>query len=115
MELVNYCSSRIFESLSEDNALEIGMFGEMHNSEVIVILLFTIIIILMLVKDKVNIMITVQVLIHSCAKFICYDMTDSLAEDWMDRIQESPRLMLEVTIITIITLVIIQNTLININ
>lgn len=69
LELVNYCSSRIFESLSEDNALEIGMFGEMHNSEV---------------------------LIHSCAKFICYDMTDSLAEDWMDRIQESPRLMLEI-------------------
>ena len=34
LELVNFCSSRIFESLSEDNALEIGMFGEMHNSEV---------------------------------------------------------------------------------
>ena len=33
LELVNYCSSKIFESLSEDNALEIGMFGEMHNSE----------------------------------------------------------------------------------
>jgi len=69
LELVNFCSSRIFESLSEDNALEIGMFGEMHNSEV---------------------------LINRCAKFICYDMTDSLAEDWMDRIAESPKLMLEI-------------------
>lgn len=37
LELVNFCSSRIFESLSEDNALEIGMFGEMHNSEVNII------------------------------------------------------------------------------
>lgn len=69
LELVNYCSSRIFESLSEDNALEIGMFGEMHNSEV---------------------------LINRCAKYICYDMTDSLAEDWMDKIQESPKLMLQI-------------------
>merc|ERR1719411_2546509 len=69
LELVNFCSSQIFESLSEDNALEIGMFGEMHNSEV---------------------------LINRCAKYICYDMTDSLAEDWMDRIAESPKLMLEI-------------------
>ena len=35
-------------------------------------------------------------LINRCAKFICYDMTDSLAEDWMDRIAESPKLMLEI-------------------
>lgn len=69
LELVNYCSSRIFESLSEDNALEIGMFGEMHNSEV---------------------------LINRCAKYICYDMTDSLGDDWMSRMKESPRLMLQI-------------------
>jgi len=69
LELVNYCSSRIFESLTEDNALEIGMFGEMHNSEI---------------------------LINRCAKYICYDMTDSLSEDWMERIQESPKLMLQI-------------------
>jgi len=69
LELVNYCSSKIFESLSEDNALEIGMFGEMHNSEI---------------------------LINRCAKYICYDMTDSLNQDWMDRIQESPKLMLQI-------------------
>lgn len=69
MELVNYCSSRIFESLTEDNALEIGMFGEMHNSEI---------------------------LINRCAKYICYDMTDSLAEDWAVKIQESPKLMLQI-------------------
>ena len=37
-----------------------------------------------------------KVLINRCAKFICYDMTDSLAEDWMDRIAESPKLMLEI-------------------
>ena len=36
LELVNYCSSKIFEALSEDNALEIGMFGEMHNSEILI-------------------------------------------------------------------------------
>ena len=35
-------------------------------------------------------------LINRCAKFICYDMTDSLAEDWMDRIAQSPKLMLEI-------------------
>ena len=69
LELVNYCSSRIFEGLTEDNALEIGMFGEMHNSEI---------------------------LINRCAKYICYDMTDSLNEDWMERIQESPKLMLQI-------------------
>ena len=69
LELVNYCSSKIFESLSEDNALEIGMFGEMHNSEV---------------------------LINRCAKYICYDMTDSLNEDWMEKIQESPKLMMQI-------------------
>ena len=69
LELVNYCSSRIFEALSEDNALEIGMFGEMHNSDI---------------------------LINRCAKYICYDITDSLSEDWMDKIQESPKLMLQI-------------------
>ena len=69
LELVNYCSSKIFESLSEDNALEIGMFGEMHNSDI---------------------------LINRCAKYICYDMTDSLNEDWMEKIQESPKLMLQI-------------------
>mgnify|MGYP003344546785 CR=1 FL=1 len=69
LELVNYCSSKIFESLSEDNALEIGMFGEMHNSEI---------------------------LINRCAKYICYDMTDSLNQDWMEKIQESPKLMLQI-------------------
>ena len=31
-----------------------------------------------------------------CAKYICYDMTDSLNQDWMERIAESPRLMLEI-------------------
>ena len=36
LELVNLCSSKIFESLREDNALEIGMFGEMHNSEILI-------------------------------------------------------------------------------
>ena len=35
-------------------------------------------------------------LVNRCAKFICYDMTDSLAEDWMDRIAQSPKLMLEI-------------------
>ena len=69
LELVNYCSSKIFEALSEDNALEIGMFGEMHNSDI---------------------------LINRCAKYICYDITDSLNENWMEKIQESPKLMLQI-------------------
>merc|ERR1711915_618227 len=69
LELVNFCSSKIFESLSEDNALEIGMFGEIHNSDI---------------------------LINRCAKYICYDMTDSLNTDWMEKIQESPKLMLQI-------------------
>ena len=55
-QLVNYCSSKIFESIDEDNVLEIGMFGEMHNSE-----------------DLIN----------RCAKYISYDMKGSLNEDWM--------------------------------
>jgi hypothetical protein len=37
-----------------------------------------------------------QVLINRCAKYICYDMTDSLGENWMDRMKESPRLMLQI-------------------
>ena len=36
LELINLCSSKIVESLSEDDALEIGMFGEMHNSEILI-------------------------------------------------------------------------------
>merc|ERR1712107_586238 len=52
-----------------DNALEIGMFGEMHNSDI---------------------------LIKRCAKFICADMTDSLNQNWMEKIQESPKLMLQI-------------------
>ena len=36
MELINLCSSKILESLSEDNALEIGILGEMHNSEMLI-------------------------------------------------------------------------------
>ena len=83
LELVNFCSSQIFESLSEDNALEIGMFGEMHNSEVGS-------------SSKMVKICSLKVLINRCAKYICYDMTDSLAEDWMDRIAESPKLMLEI-------------------
>ena len=69
LELVNYCSSKIFEALSEDNALEIGLFGEMHNSDI---------------------------LINRCAKYICYDITDSLHEDWMEKIKESPKLMIQI-------------------
>ena len=69
LELVNYCSSKIFEALSEDNALEIGLFGEMHNSDI---------------------------LINRCAKYICYDITDSLNEDWMEKIKESPKLMIQI-------------------
>lgn len=69
LELVNYCSSKIFEALSEDNALEIGMFGETHNSDI---------------------------LINRCAKYICYDITDSLSQDWMEKIKESPKLMLQI-------------------
>ena len=34
-ELVDYTSLKILETLTEENALELGIFGEMHNSPVL--------------------------------------------------------------------------------
>ena len=64
--LVHNCSSKLASSLNKDNALEIGILGEMYNSDV---------------------------LIQKCAKFISSNTNKCLVRDWMEKIQKSPRLM----------------------
>ena len=69
-ELVDYTSSKILETLTEDNALELGIFGEMHNS---------------------------SVLLHGCAKFIQeFASEEMLPEGWEQQMKGSPRLMLAI-------------------
>lgn len=69
-ELVDYTSLKILETLTEENALELGIFGEMHNS---------------------------TVLLKGCAKFIQeFASEEILPEGWEQQMKGSPRLMLAV-------------------
>ena len=62
-ELVKFCSFKVADSLSEENALELGIYGETHNA---------------------------NILVEMCAQFIATNMKNSLDEDdWMERIKES--------------------------
>ena len=36
LELVNHCGAEVAKALTKENALEYGIFGEMHNSDVLV-------------------------------------------------------------------------------
>ena len=66
-ELVHNCSSMLGSTLTKDNALDFGIFGEMYNSDA---------------------------LIQKCAKFISHNVDKCLVKGWMEKIQGSPRLML---------------------
>ena len=69
-ELVDYTSTKILETLTEDNALELGIFGEMHNS---------------------------TVLLTGCAKFIQeFASEEMLPQGWEQQMKGSPRLMLAI-------------------
>ena len=69
-ELVDYTSNKILETLTEDNALELGIFGEMHNS---------------------------TVLINATAKLIQENPSEDILPDgWEQQIKGSPRLLLAI-------------------
>ena len=69
-ELVKFCSFKVADSLSEENALELGIYGETHNA---------------------------NILVEMCAQFIAANMKNSLDDDdWMERIKGSPKLTLEI-------------------
>ena len=70
LELVKFCSFKVAESLTEENALELGIYGETHNA---------------------------NILVEMCAQFIAANMDNSLdEEDWMERLKGSPKLMAEI-------------------
>ena len=66
--LGDLCAKRIKETLREDNVLDLGMFGEMHNSDV---------------------------LVKSCATFMSSRMFGCLKQGDFDKIEKSPKLMKE--------------------
>ena len=69
-DLMEETSSKILESLTEDNALELGMFGEMYNS---------------------------TVLLQASAKFIQENASkDILPDGWDLQLRGSPRLLLAI-------------------
>ena len=68
-ELVDYTSNKILESLTEDNALKLGIFGEMYNS---------------------------SILLNGCAKFIQENVVKTLPAGWDKEVEKYPRLMVAV-------------------
>ena len=63
-DLVDFTSTKVLESLTEDNALELGLFGEMHNS---------------------------TVLLNASAKFIQENPTvETLPDGWEQQLKGSP-------------------------
>ena len=69
-ELVGYTSRKVLENLTEANALKLGMFGEMHNS---------------------------TVLLNASAKFIHENPSvETLPDGWEQALKDSPRLMLAI-------------------
>ena len=66
--LGDLCAKRIKETLKDDNVLDLGMFGEMHNSDV---------------------------LVTSCATFISSRMSGCLKQGDIEKIEKSPKLMKE--------------------
>ena len=67
---MDYTSTKVLESLTEDNALELGIFGETHNSSVI---------------------------LNASARFIMDHLTvKTLPDGWEQQLQPFPRLMLAI-------------------
>ena len=72
LDLFFLCANKMSQSLRKDNALEYGILGDRHNSEI---------------------------LVKNAAKYICANMNvkDCLhQEDWMQRMKTSPKLMTEI-------------------
>ena len=72
LDLFFLCANKMSQSLSKENALEYGILGDLHNSEI---------------------------LVKNAAKYICENMNvkDCLhQEDWMQRMKTSPKLMTEI-------------------
>ena len=68
LELVNFCSFKLSQSLSVENALELGIFGDKYHA---------------------------TILVEKCAKFISLHQ-GILKDDWMEKIEGSPKLMAEI-------------------
>ena len=68
LELVNFCSFKLSQSLSVENALELAIFGDMYHA---------------------------TILVEKCAKFISLHQ-GILKDDWMEKIEGSPKLMAEI-------------------
>ena len=69
MELVNFCGSKLVESLNKDNVLELGQLAEQHNADE---------------------------LLNKCIKYILENLPNSLNKDWKNHMKESPRMMLKI-------------------
>ena len=67
--LVEDCGSLIIESVNKSNALELGLFGEEHNS---------------------------KKLIQFCAEYISDNEMYSLCDDSWEKLEKSPKLMLQI-------------------
>ena len=68
VELVKYCGKNLATTLSNENALQLGVFAETHNAE-------------NLLKD--------------CIHFVWKNMPDSLEKNWKEQIKDSPRMMMQ--------------------
>ena len=64
VELVKYCGKNLATTLSNENALQLGVFAETHNAE-------------NLLKD--------------CIHFVWKNMPDSLDKNWKEQIKDNPR------------------------
>merc|ERR1712133_248001 len=68
VELINYCGTKLVKSLNIGNALEIGIFAEVHNAD-----------------D----------LLKHCVQYIC-EHPDSLNDNWKEKIKGRLKMMLEI-------------------
>ena len=67
-ELIKYCGTKVIESLTKENALELGIFAETHNADE---------------------------LMKVCIQFIFDNRPNSLNKNWKDQLKGSPKMMLE--------------------
>ena len=67
-ELIKLCGTKVAESLNDDNALQVGVFAELHNAE-----------------D----------LMKACVKYIMDNKPNSLNQNWEDLVKGSPKMMAE--------------------
>ena len=68
-ELIKYCGTKVVNSLTPENVLQVGAFAELHNAE-----------------D----------LMKECVKFVMDNKRDSLKDNWKDQVKDSPKMMLEI-------------------